>query len=69
MYRSGKALYGMKVLGCGRLAQDPRAAVRYVLELGTVHALAIGTTKREQLIQNVGLVEELAPAHPLQAVA
>lgn len=69
MYRSGKALYGMKVLGCGQLAQDPRVGVRYVLELGTVHALAIGITKREQLTQNVGLVQELAPGHPLQAVA
>jgi aryl-alcohol dehydrogenase-like predicted oxidoreductase len=69
MYHSGKALYGMKVLGCGRLARDPRAAVRYVLELGTVHALTIGITKPEQLIQNVTLVEELTPAHPLQVVA
>jgi aryl-alcohol dehydrogenase-like predicted oxidoreductase len=69
MYHCGKAVYGMKVLGCGRLGQDPRAAMRYVLELGTVHALTIGTSTREQLVQNVGLVEELAPGHPLQVVA
>lgn len=69
MYRCGKAVYGMKVLGCGRLSRDPRAAMQYVLKLGTVHALTIGTSKREQLIQNVGLVEELAPEHPLQVVA
>jgi aryl-alcohol dehydrogenase-like predicted oxidoreductase len=29
MYASGKAVYGMKVLGCGQLAGDSRAAIRY----------------------------------------
>jgi aryl-alcohol dehydrogenase-like predicted oxidoreductase len=61
MYTSGKAVYGMKVLGCGRLANDPRTAVQYALGLGTVHAITIGTSKQEQLDDNVRLVEELAP--------
>jgi predicted aldo/keto reductase-like oxidoreductase len=66
LYRSGKAVYGMKVLGCGQLAAEPRAAMRYVLQLGTVHAVTIGTSKREHLHQNLRLVEELAPQYPLQ---
>lgn len=66
MYASGKAVYGMKVLGCGRLAQEPRAAIEYVLGLGTVHAITIGTSTREELIENLQLVEELAPGYPLR---
>ena len=65
LYRAGKAIYGMKVLGCGSLAHDPRAAFRYVLSLGTVHAITVGTSSLAHLEQNVRLMEELAPAHPL----
>jgi aryl-alcohol dehydrogenase-like predicted oxidoreductase len=67
MYRSGKAVYGMKVLGCGQLADDPRAAMQYVFELGTVHAITVGTRSQKQLYQNVNLVGELAPQYLLQA--
>jgi aryl-alcohol dehydrogenase-like predicted oxidoreductase len=68
MYASGKAVYGMKVLGCGRLVKEARAAIQYVLQLGTVHAIAIGTSRQEHLFQNLRLVEELAPQYPLPAV-
>jgi aryl-alcohol dehydrogenase-like predicted oxidoreductase len=67
MYASGKAVYGMKVLGCGRLAGEARTAIQYVLQLGTVHAITIGTSASAHLTQNVRLVEELAPKHPLGA--
>jgi aryl-alcohol dehydrogenase-like predicted oxidoreductase len=66
MYAAGKAVYGMKVLGCGRLANDPRKAISYVLGLGTVHAITIGTSQIAHLDQNVRLVEELAAQHPLR---
>jgi aryl-alcohol dehydrogenase-like predicted oxidoreductase len=66
MYASGKAIYGMKVLGCGRLAGKARAAIQYVLELGVVHSLVIGTSAKGQLLENVRLVEELAPQYPLR---
>jgi len=68
MFRSGKAVYGMKVLGCGQLAGDPHAAMQYVFQLGTVYAITVGTSTREQLDQNVNLVEKLAPLYPLQAI-
>lgn len=68
MYNSGKAIYGMKVLGCGQLVKDARAAIRYVFQLGTVHAITIGTCKREHLYENINLVEELAPQYPLRAL-
>lgn len=66
MYAAGKAVYGMKVLGCGQLAGSARAAVEYVLQLGTVHAITIGISSREHLYQNLRLVEELAPRYPLR---
>ena len=67
-YTSGKAVYGMKVLGCDRLTKDARTAIRYVFQLGTVHAITIGTSRREHLQENVRLVEEFAPQYPLRPV-
>lgn len=66
MYAPGKAIYGMKVLGCGRLTKDARTAIQYVFQLGTVHAITIGTSQREHLYENLRLVEGLAPQHPLR---
>jgi aryl-alcohol dehydrogenase-like predicted oxidoreductase len=66
LYASGKAVWGMKVLGCGQLAGKARAAIQYVLRLGIVHSIVIGTSGRPQLVENVRLFEELAPQHPLR---
>jgi predicted aldo/keto reductase-like oxidoreductase len=67
MHRAGKAVYGMKVLGCGQLASDAHAAVEYVFGLGTVHAITIGTSKAKHFYHNLGVVEELAPRHQPRA--
>jgi aryl-alcohol dehydrogenase-like predicted oxidoreductase len=66
LYASGKAVYGMKVLGCGQLAGKARAAIQYVLQLGVVHAVTVGISTREQLLENVRFVEEFAPQCPLR---
>jgi aryl-alcohol dehydrogenase-like predicted oxidoreductase len=66
LYTSGKAVYGMKVLGCGQLVGKAHAAIEYVFQLGVVHALTIGISRREQLLEDVRLVEELAPQYPLR---
>jgi hypothetical protein len=34
--------------------------------IGVVHAITIGISRREQLFENVRLVEELAPQCPLR---
>jgi aryl-alcohol dehydrogenase-like predicted oxidoreductase len=65
LYSSGKAVCGMKVLGCGQLTGKARAAMRYAFELGVVHSIVIGTSRRRHLLENVKLVEELAPDYPL----
>jgi len=67
LYAAGKGVYAMKVLGCGQLTREARLAMQYVLQLGTVHALAIGMSRAEHLAQNARLIEELSPWHPLQA--
>lgn len=59
MHEAGKGVYAMKVLGCGSLSDNPREAIRYVLELGTVHSMTIGMTSRAQLEENVQLITEL----------
>ncbi len=64
LHAAGKALYGMKVVGCGQLTHDVRRAFAYVLGLGTVHAFTIGMSRLSQLEQNVALMSELAPQHP-----
>jgi aryl-alcohol dehydrogenase-like predicted oxidoreductase len=69
LYASGKAICGMKVLGCGQLAGEARAAMRYVFELGVVHSIAIGTSQHRHLLENVKLVEELAPQYPLRTAS
>lgn len=65
LHAAGKGLYAMKVLGCGSLTRDPKRAFEFVLGLGTVHALSIGTSSIAQLETNVALMEKLAPTHPL----
>ena len=58
MHAAGKAIWGMKVLGCGQLASQARQAIHYVLGLGCVHAIVIGTSSQAQLTENVQWVEE-----------
>jgi len=66
LYDAGKGLYAMKVLGCGQLIDDVEKALSYVLGLGTVHALSIGTSSRAQLQENVRLMDELTPQYPVK---
>jgi aryl-alcohol dehydrogenase-like predicted oxidoreductase len=65
MYQQGKAVVGMKVMGCGRLGEQGRQAIAFALGLGTVYALTIGVTNEGQLRQNIRWLNELAPDNPL----
>lgn len=58
IYAAGKAVVGMKVLGVGRLGNDPRGAMDYVFSLGTVHAITIGMQSRDELLENIQAVWE-----------
>ncbi|MGH2368891.1 MAG: hypothetical protein ACRDI2_11895, partial [Chloroflexota bacterium] len=71
MHGTGKGVYGMKVLGAGKsahgldpfglgkLTRDPRKAIRYVLDLPSVHAIVIGMESEAEIDEDVNLVEEL----------
>jgi len=65
LYEAGKGVYAMKVLGCGSLTGNVEKAFRFVLGLGTVHALSIGTSSLAQLRQNVQTMESLSGAYPI----
>jgi aryl-alcohol dehydrogenase-like predicted oxidoreductase len=60
MHAAGKGIYGMKVVGAGRLAGDPRRAIRYVLDLPSVDAIVIGMESEAEVDEDVDLVEELS---------
>jgi predicted aldo/keto reductase-like oxidoreductase len=68
IFNSGKGVYGMKILGNGRLAREAPEMIEYALKLGTIHAFTIGMNSPAQISQNVRLVEELAERYPIQPV-
>lgn len=60
MHAGGKGIYGMKVVGNGKLTADVRRAVRFVIDLPSVDALVIGMQSEAEIDQNVDLVEALS---------
>ena len=60
---AGKGIYGMKVLGMGKLATDAesqREAIEFVMRLPCVHAMTIGMTSESEVEANVAVVNELS---------
>ncbi len=64
MHDAGKGIYGMKVVGAGKLTGDRRRAIRYVLGLPSVDAIVIGMQSEAEVDEDADLVEEfsLVPA-------
>ena len=58
LYSAGKAVYGMKVVGNGQLAQNVEKAIEYVLNLGSVHTITLGMMNEKQLAENFQLVRQ-----------
>lgn len=54
---NGKAVYGMKVLGCGHLSQEPLRALRFALEVPGILAVTVGIRSERELRQNLEAVE------------
>lgn len=59
MHDDGKAVYGMKVVGQGRLAEDYASCIEYVHGLDCVDAITIGMESRQQVDANVACIEAL----------
>jgi predicted aldo/keto reductase-like oxidoreductase len=57
---AGIGVYGMKVVGCGKLCDDARDAIHFVLDLPSIDSITIGMTTRQQVDENAGWVEEHA---------
>jgi aryl-alcohol dehydrogenase-like predicted oxidoreductase len=60
MHAAGKGVYGMKVVGAGRLVRERRRAVRYVLALPSVDAIVLGMESEREVDEDADLVEEMA---------
>ncbi len=59
---AGKGIYGMKVLGQGKLAKEAgrtREAIEFVMQLPCVHAMTIGMTSRNEVEMNVQIINQL----------
>ena len=48
----------MKILGNGHLSSDVHTAIRYALNLSTIHAITIGMENQNQLMDNIRFVRE-----------
>ena len=60
---AGKGIYGMKVLGQGKLAENAtgqREAIEFVMGLSCVHAMTIGMTSESEVEANIAVVNELS---------
>jgi aryl-alcohol dehydrogenase-like predicted oxidoreductase len=68
LYASGKAVFGMKIVGNGKLISDVRSAIQFAFQLGVIHAITIGMINHDQLIENIRLVSEFSPKYPLHSL-
>ena len=61
MAAAGKGVYGMKVVGGGgELTGDPAKAIRFTCGIDGVHAIVMGMVNEAQVLENTGLVADLA---------
>jgi len=60
IYEAGKAVYLMKVLARGKLADRIESALHYVYKLSYVHSVSIGMKSLNELETNVRIVNELS---------
>jgi aryl-alcohol dehydrogenase-like predicted oxidoreductase len=61
MHRQGKGVYGMKVMGCGQLADDPARAIQFALNLDCLDAIVLGMEDERQVDQNIDLLRRREP--------
>ena len=59
LHAAGKGVYGMKVLGQKKLADEWRHAIRFVFDLDCVDAVTIGMESRADVDRNVDYIESL----------
>ena len=57
MDEAGIGVYGMKVIGCGKLDNTVRDAIHFVLDLPAIDAITMGMKSREEVDENLGWVE------------
>ncbi len=58
MDRADIGIYGMKVVGAGKLVHDTRNAIHFVLDLPSIDSITIGMAGKQEVDENIGWVEE-----------
>ncbi|HEY3283968.1 MAG TPA: aldo/keto reductase [Armatimonadota bacterium] len=58
MHDRGAGTYGMKVMGCGDLRDDPAKAFRYVFDLDCLDAISLGVENEAEIDQAVHMMRE-----------
>jgi predicted aldo/keto reductase-like oxidoreductase len=64
-HKAGKGVIGMKLIGGGRLRNDPEkieASLKYVLDLGTVDMIIIGFEQPEQIDNYIERIKKVPKA-------
>lgn len=61
MHRRGKGVYGMKVMGCGQLGDDPGRAIQFALNLDCLDAIVLGMEDEGQIDRNLDLLRQREP--------
>ena len=64
MHGNGKGVYGMKVVGQAKLADDWKGAIKFVFDLDCVDAVTIGMQSREEVDKNVQYIRSLFDPTP-----
>lgn len=54
-YENGKGIYGMKPLGGGNLLNSYEESMEFVLNIPTLHSIAVGMQSVEEVIMNVSV--------------
>ena len=65
MHKDGKGIIGMKLIGGGRLRNDPEkigTSLKFVLDLGTVDLLIVGFELPEQIDDYIGRIRNIPSA-------
>ncbi len=65
MHAAGKAVYGMKIMGNGKLGHDPRKAIEFAFSLRTIPAMTIGMLSETEMSQTIHLAGEYARKYPV----
>lgn len=64
----GIGIYAMKVFGGGHLGNDPHKALKYIQELSSVHAMALGMSSKAEVDYDMMILAGESPSPELEQI-